>query len=305
MAVIGNVNVAMEYSAVVEPNLYPDSTLVPNVTFNPNTIQGAGGRFIPKVANGGIVAPTLPGQDYSFTAAADTLVQIVTNNSLTPSKRIRNAQIASVDYPILEENIANLVSGSIKPSFNASGLACLINEGTVLSDTTALTEATLKSSLISLRKQLRDKGANGNVLIVSTAVYAMILSVAGAEFDNEVKNMINMEGGIGKWLGWVIIESNIFSLATAGKYYDYSGTLRTVDFTDVELIAYDWSKFYVDTLVEMLKAQDATTFNGVEIVSELINGYRVSNTDCVLVKKVAEVVEDPDEPVDPVDLETP
>lgn len=287
MAVIGNVNVAQEYSRLVEPNLYPDSTLVPGVTFNPNTLEGAGGRFIPKVENGGIVDPKAPGQDYDFTNAADSLIQIVANNSITPSKRIRNAQVASVQYPIVEENVSTMISGSVKPSFNAQGLACLINEGTVLADTAEITATNIKSYLINLRKQLRDKGANGNVLIVNTEIYSIILQVAGADFDNEVKNMINMQGGIGKWLGWVIIESNVFSLATQGKYFDYTGTLQTVDFSKVEIIAYDWQKFYVDTLIEMLKVQDATTFNGVEIVSEFINGYRVSNKDCVLVKKTA------------------
>lgn len=287
MAVIGNVNIAQEYSRLVEPNLYPDSTLVPGVTFNPNTLEGAGGRFIPKVENGGIQDPKLPGQDYDFSNASDSLIQIVANNSITPSKRIRNAQVASVQYPIVEENVSTLVSGSVKPSFNAQGIACLVHEGTVLADTDEITATNIKSKLIDLRKQLRDKGANGNVLIVNTEIYAIILQVAGADFDNEVKNMINMQGGIGKWLGWVIIESNIFSMATQGKYYDYTGTLQTVDFTKVEMVAYDWQKFYVDTLIEMLKVQDASTFNGVEIVSEFINGYRVSNKDCVLVKKTA------------------
>lgn len=285
MAVIGNVNIAQEYSRLVEPNLYPDSTLVPGVTFNPNTLEGAGGRFIPKVENGGIQDPKLPGQDYDFSNASDSLIQIVANNSITPSKRIRNAQVASVQYPIVEENVSTLVSGSVKPSFNAQGIACLVHEGTVLADTDEITATNIKQYLINLRKQLRDKGANGNVLIVNTEIYSIILQVAGADFDNEVKNMINMQGGIGKWLGWVIIESNIFSMATQGKYYDYTGTLQTVDFTKVEMVAYDWQKFYVDTLIEMLKVQDATTFNGVEIVSEFINGYRVSNKDCVLVKK--------------------
>lgn len=285
MAVINGVNVAEEYSRLVEPNLYPDSTLVPEVTFNPHTLVGAGGRFIPQVTKGGIIDPQLPGQNYNFSDAGDTLLQIVANNSLTPSVRIRNAQMASVQYPMVEANTAELISGKIKPSFNSQGIACLVNEGTVIADTTAITKDNVKQYLIKLRKQLRDKGANGNVLIVSTEVFSAILEAAGGDFSGDVKNMINSEGSIGRWLGWVIIESNIFSLATQGKYYDYSGALRTVDFSEVEVIAYDWHKFYIDTLVEMLKAQDATDFNGVEIVSELINGYRVADRDCVLVKK--------------------
>ena len=165
----------------------------------------------------------------------------------------------------------------------------------MLSDTTAITATNSKSKLIELRKELRDKGANGNVLIVNTETYSIFLQVAGGDFDNDVKNMVNMQGGIGKWLGWTIIESNIFSLAKTCEYYDYSGTLRTVDISEVAMIAYDWQEFYVDTLIEMLKVQDAPSFNGVEIVSEFINGYRVANPDCVIVKKVvAEPETDPE-----------
>ena len=285
MAVIAGINVSEEYGRVVEPNLYPDSTLVPGVTFNPHTLEGAGGRYIPKVTKGGVVDPKPPGQDYDFSSASDSLIQIVANNTITPSVKIRNAQIASVQYPVVEENLANLISGTIKPSFNAQGVACLVHEGTLLEDVVEITKDNIKQYLIKLRKTLRDKGAFGNVLIVSTEIYAIILEVAGAEFENEVKNMINSEGGIGRWLGWTIIESNVFSMVSQGKYYDYAGTLQTVDFTNVELVAYDWQRFYVDTLIEMIKVQDSTTFNGVEIVTELINGYRVANKDCVLVKK--------------------
>lgn len=287
MAVISGVNIAEEYGRVVEPNLYPDSTLVPGVTFNPQTLEGAGGRYIPKVTKGGIIDPTLPGQDYNFSGASDTLIHIVANNSITPSVRIRNAQIASVKYPVIEENLATLVSGSVKPSFNAQGIACLVNEGTVLTDTAEINATNVRTYLINLRKQLRDKGANGNVLIVSTDVYSVILQVAGADFDNDVKNMVNMTGGIGRWLGWVIIESNVFSMIAEGKYFDYTGSLKTVDFTNIELIAYDWKTFYIDTLIEMLKVQGSMSCNGVEIVSEFINGYRVADKDCVLVKKRA------------------
>lgn len=284
MAFIANVNIAEEYAAIVEPNLYPDSTMVPGVTFNPHTLVGAGGRYVPKVTNGGIIDPTLPGQDYNFSGAADTLIQIVANNSMTPSKKIRNVQANAVKYPIVEANIETLVSGTIRPSFNAQAIAALINEGKDLGDTTAITASNVKQYLIELRKAMRDAGADGNVLIVTTDIYAAILEAAGADFDNEVKNTINMEAGVGRWMGWNIFESNVFKFTNSGKYYDYSGTLRTVDFTKVDCIAYDWKAFYIDTLLEMLKVQDGRTFNGVEIVSEFVNGYRVANQDKVLVK---------------------
>lgn len=284
--VINGVNVAEEYSSLVEPNLYPDSTLVPEVTFNPHTLQGAGGRFIPHVTtDASDITPKLPGQDFEFDTASDELVHIVANNSLTKAVKIYNAQMASVTYPIVEDNASDLVYKKIRPAFNRMGLTCLVHEGTVISDTTAITKDNVKQYLINLRKQLRDKGANGNVLIVNTEVFAAILSAAGGEFDGEVKNMINSTGSVGRWLGWVIIESNIFSQYATGKYYDYSGTLQTESLADVEVIAYDWKHFYIDTLVEMLRPQDARAFNGVEIVSEIINGYRVANKDCVLVKK--------------------
>jgi hypothetical protein len=285
MALIQGTNVAIEYFKSTIANLYPDSTLVPGVTFNPNTIVKAGGRYIPKLTKGSVNSPKLPGQKYDLTGVKDTLVPIMANNSQTPGYEIYEAQMASTSYNVLDEAIKDLTAGKLTPALNLEGISCLVNEGTDMQDTTAITKDNIRDYLITLRKKMRDKGAKGTTLIVNTEVYAAILSVAGKDFDNEIKNQLNLSANIGTWLGWTVVESNVFSFYTEGKYIDYSGTEKTVDLSAIDLIAYDKDIFYIDTLINMMKAQDATTFNGIEVVSEVINGYRVGDAEQVFVKK--------------------
>lgn len=282
--VIQGTNVQTEYYNYAIDNLYPDSTLLPGITFNANTIVKAGARYIPKFNKGTVNAPKLPGQKYDFGTIGDTLVPIVTNNSQTPAYPIYDAQVATVGYDLVGAALKDLVQGNLTPALNIEGLSCLVHEGTDIEDTTAIDETNVRDYLINLRKKMRDRGAKGNILIVNTEIYAAILKVAGKDFDNEMKNRLNLTANIGTWLGWTIVESNIFSMYSEGKYIDYAGVTQTVDFTKIDLIAYDKEIFYIDILINMLKTQQAQTFNGVEIVSEVINGYRVGDSAQVLVK---------------------
>ena len=287
---INNVNIAEEYSSIVCPNLYADGTMQPGVTFNPHTLENAGGRFVPKVTADGVKAPKNQAGDYDVTEAADTLIPILANNYYRPSKKIYGAQINAVGYDIVEENMSALIKGTLRPSYNTSALACLAQEGTDLVDdtTTVLTKDTIGDYLLKLRKQLRDKGATGNVLIVSTDIYVLIQQAAGAEFDSEPKNAIVASGKVGYWKGWFIVESNLFGWTgnNTAKYYDSANELKTVDLSKVEMIAYDWEKFYIDELLEMLDVVDGgNTYNGVQVVTELVCGFKVADPACVLVKK--------------------
>jgi hypothetical protein len=285
MALIRGTNIAEEYWTTTLANLYPDSTLVPGVTFNPKTIYKAGGTYIPRLTKSNVNSPKLPGQDYDFTDVKDSLIAIVTNNSQTPARRLYEAQIETVSYDIINPVVEDLIKGDLVPAMNIEGISCLINEGTDIQDTTVITKDNIRDYLITLRKKMRDKGAKGTTLIVNTEVYAAILSVAGKDFDTDVRNSLNLTANIGTWLGWTIIESNIFSFYTEGKYIDYSGTEKTVDLSAIDLIAYDWNVFFIETLMNYLDTQKGTGFHGVEVVSEVINGYRVGDAEQVFVKK--------------------
>lgn len=283
----GEVHIAQEYSDVIDPNLYADSTMQPYDTFNPHVLQRAGGRFIPRVTGGGAEDPKNTVGAYDYTDASDELIQIVANNFHRPAVRIYNKQIESVSYDIKEENVANLIKGTIRPSFNGEALACLVHEGTALTAdaATVLTKDNIGDYLLTLRKKLRDAGAEGDRLIVSTAIYNVIRQAAPNEFVEDVKNDMTATGKVGYWKGWKIKESNVFTFRGTAKYYDYSGTLQTVDLTKVDLIAYDWEKFYIDVLPNNLDVVDGRpTFPGVAVVSDFAFGYRVANPKCVLVK---------------------
>ena len=281
---------------VVEAGLVSDTIFLPGVTFNPNTIEKNGVRYAVKDVDETIVAPSAAGaNNYSFSNADEALVQIVCNNELLPSTRIYSTQIESVPYDQRVYQFENLIKGKLNPSIEAETLACLLNEGTVLTtgtpaatDTTAITTANVKDYLINLRTKLRKAKvkANGLVLLASPEIFGTIIKTVGADFDSSVKNEIAYTGNIGRWLGFLIVEANLIG-ETALKYVDYSGTLRTVDSSKVDFVVYQWETLYRDTLISKVAMQDATTFNGVEVVSDVVNGVRVGTASKVFIKKNA------------------
>ena len=281
---------------VVEAGLVSDTIFLPGITFNPNTIEKNGVRYAVKDVDETIVAPSAAGaNNYSFSNADEALVQIVCNNELTISTRVYGTQIAGVPYDQKVYQFENLIKGKLNPSIEAETLACLLYEGTVLTsgspaatDTTAITTANVKDYFINLRTKLRKAKvkAQGLVALVSPEVYGTILKVAGADFDSSIKNEIAFSGNIGRWLGFLIVEANLIG-ETALKYVDYSGTLRTVDSSEVDMVVYNFETLYRDTLISKVAMQDATSFNGVEVVSDIVNGVRVGTASKVFIKKNA------------------
>ena len=83
MAVIyNNQYVDEKYASIVEPNLYYDSVLQPNLTFTDKYTTGpAGGLFIHKLGAGSLLAPTTPAGDFSSAVTVDSLIQITLNNA--------------------------------------------------------------------------------------------------------------------------------------------------------------------------------------------------------------------------------
>ena len=285
----GDVQAQEEFGVTIAENLDKESTFVPGISYNEDTIERAGVRYIPSIAGNNPVDPVQAGNNnYDFSNAASSMLQITCNNEYLPSKRIYNVQASSVPYDIVEGNVQSLVKDSISPSKQQSLLACLAYESTTLkkanneTDTTELTVANIKQYLVNLRKALRKAGARtSNQLQVSCDVYGLILQAAGSEFTADIKNQIAYSGNVGQWLGFTIWENAY--IGGTYKYFDYAGNLRTVDTSSIDMIAYDGKTLYCDLKIEKLGVQDATTFNGVEIVSDLVLGAR-NNASRTLVK---------------------
>ena len=114
----------------------------------------------------------------------------------------------------------------------------------------------------------------------------MILKQAGSEFTPNTNEQIALTGRVGQWLGMTFIECAMLA-ETAGKYYDYSGTLKTVDFSKVDYIMYNHRALSIIDSFEAARLRDAENFVGTKAQVEMNVGYRVTNKALVRVRKHA------------------
>lgn len=279
--IINAQNVDERYSPILEPNLFYESIFVPGVTCTDQYQQGpAGGIYVHKLSTSA-VAPGKPGRDFTDEETSDGLIQILLNNNFQKSKKIYNVQAAQVGISLANENLS-LAIQECSEGRQIAGLACLVNEGTATVATAAVTNA--KEDAIDTRAELvKAKGA-ANVVQCSPDYYAKILKIAGSEFTPNTNERIALSGRVGQWLGMTFIECAMLA-ETSGKYYDYSGTLKTVDFSKVDYIMYNHRALSIIDSFEAARLRDAENFVGTKAQVEMNVGYRVTNKALVRVRK--------------------
>lgn len=284
----GNQHVDERYSSIFEPNLFTNAWLVPGVTCTNKYMEGpAGGLYVHKLKDVAAVAPGTPGRDFTHVTTADDLIQIALNNNFQKSRKIYAVQAAAVSAAIANENLATAVQ-EVREGREYSATACLITEGTASANTTALTEENVKAEILKERAALSKAKGKANIILCSPDTYALLLTVAGKEFTPVRNEKIQLEGQIGQWLGFTIIEDNQLASSAAIEYYDYSGTKKTVESTalaTVDFIMYYSEAFSVVDNLNALRIVDGVDFVGAMAQTEVNTGYRVTNGACVRVRK--------------------
>lgn len=282
---VGQINGDERYSAIVEPNLYSNAIFQPGITYTDKyEVADAYAAKVAKVGVGAYADPSTGVGDYSHEDASDELITIPYNNCFKESKKMYNIQMQSVSYNMGEENLAVAIQ-KVRVRKDRSGVACLVQEGTVSGVTGASTATTLKANVLAVKKELMDDDANPTVAICSNEFYTTLLSIAGDEFTSDVKNFVSQEGQVGRWLGILWIPTSILNLASA-KYYDNTGSLKTVSFDKVEFVMYDADAFSILGNVTDNGLYDGhPAFNGVAAQNELYAGFKVTNPKRARVKK--------------------
>lgn len=285
MAVIySGQHVDERYAPIFEPNLYYNSFLVPGATCTNKYTQKAGGIYVHKIKNVDPVTPKTPGNDFTHTNSADDLIQIVLNNNFQKSRKLYEVQMESIDAPVAEENLRTATE-EVREGREISALGALINEGTTSSVKTAITAENVKEIILAERAALSKAKGKANVILASPDVYAAILTGAGKEFVPSRNERIQMSGQVGEWFGFTIFECNALAHGAGATYYDYSGTLRTVDFDGVDFIMYySEALSVVDNLSKYKMEDGGILFNGVAAQVEVNTGFRVTNSALARVK---------------------
>ena len=278
MAILyGNQYVDEKYSTAIEPNLYSDTVLIPGVTFTDKYQVGpTGGIYVHKIDSGEEVEPGTPGRDFNDEAAKDVLIPIVFNNNYQKSRKIYGVQAAAVGFAMAEEYLSDALNMT-KQGRQYSGIACMVNEGTLSADTEAVTEDNAVEKLTALRKQIKDNKGTANFALVSTDIYAKLLNKLG---------LAQVSGELMKRFGLTIIECNSFDKAEA-KYYDKTGALQTVDLTAVDMIVGNYLANSVLDNFNMYRLKDSENFAGTKAQVEYNTAFTINSPVQIVVKKHA------------------
>lgn len=281
MAKYGDQYVDEQYRLAIEPNLYTDEVLIPEVTFSEDIVEGpAGGYYAHKLNDGNEVEPGKPGRDFTDEAAKDDLIQVSYNNNFQKSRKIYGVQAAAVKFNMGEEYLANSLNVT-KQGRRYSALACMVNEGETLDDTEETNASNVVEKIVAIRKAVKDNHGQANFLLVHTKVYAAALQALGLK---NTEDPAITSAQLIKRFGLNIIECNSFD-KDAAKYFDYSGTLKTVDLTKVEMICGYHESFKLEDNFAVYRLVDSENFAGSKAQVEFNTAMRVVNSKQIIVKK--------------------
>lgn len=288
----GNLHVDEKYKPVVLPNLFYRTWMVPGVTFQDVSTDGAGAWFWHKLTSSGAAEPGTPGRDFSDEAAGDTLVQATFNNNFQKSKKIYGVQAAAVAMPVANEHLA-LAINEVAEGKNLSGLACLVTEGTVSATTTAITKSNFDDQVLAERQAVVEAKGTADTVLCSPAFFASMLGWAGAKYipsTNEKLIAAAAGGQVGSYLGMNWIECNGFATKDAVKYYNYAGELKAVEAADmnaVDFIMYDHNALGVGDNFTMARLRDSERFAGTLAQTEDNVAMKVLEPTVVRIRKHA------------------
>lgn len=284
MSVIYNTQYVDEkYLPILEPNLYYNSVLQPGITFTQKYTAQAGGIFIHKLGGGTGVAPTTPGSDFSDAVVADSLIQAVFNNNFKRSRKIYGVTASAVAYDKRAEELAEAIK-EITQGWQSSGVAAMVYEASDYGDTTAITYSNIKSYFIGMRKWLVERKANPTFAIFSPDVFEAFLTFIGTDYTPSMNDSIAGGRRMVDFLGIKVIEANLL-VQTDVTFYDYTGALRHVDLSGVDIIMGDGDAFSAINNFETLRTVDSERFAGALAQVEMNSAFRVTNATRIVVKQ--------------------
>lgn len=285
----GNATVATGMSPIVEAGLYADAFFIDEVTFTSQHNIGSAGQIqVEKYAGGRGVKPGVPGGNFSDRDYTNTVVDINVNNSFRDSVKVPAYFEATMPTGVLM-NKTYEVTQKTGTGRQESALAALVNQGTVSLDTEALTVNNIKSKVIEHRSVLRKKHAKPNIVIASVDTYALALGAAGKDVTPMYNDDVTRQGKIVMWLGMLWIEADLLDGSTSDyTYKNDAGADTVVDTSDVDFIMYDYKAFSLIDRLDALRIKESEQFVGSKVQEEICSGFKVTNANCVLVKKTTE-----------------
>lgn len=286
--VVNNATVATGMSPQVERGLYADAIFIDGVTFTSNYQIGAAGQVqVLQYQGGRGVKPGTPGADFDDRDYENTVININMNNSFKDSAKVPAYFEASMPPAILAGKVVE-VTMKVGTGRQEAALAALVDQGTLSEDTEALTKDNLKNKILEHRSILRKKHAKPGVVLASVDTYSMMLDLAGKEFSPMYNDEVARSGKVGMWMGLMWLEVDLLDGTTSDySYLDEAGQSKVVDTSGVDFIMYDAMAYSLLDRLDALRVIDSENFIGSKVQEEIVSGFKVTNQDCVLIKKKA------------------
>lgn len=298
----GNSFVDERYSSMVEPLLYTDNIFQPGVTYTDKYAEAlnneAGGVGLVKVHKLKMTDTDVQvsgKNDFSNEDVDDELIDIALNNSFMKSIKLYGLVAASVGYAMQMEYYDVLVN-KVRNTWTRAGLACLANEGTVSEAATGtFAKVSLLDDVMQERIKLRHIDGDANVIICSPETFAQMLMESKTGYTPAFNDSQVTASSIARmmyWQGFLWIETSMLEgdNNSALKYVKYSGTanaLQTVDASKIKYILYNPQAFSILDNLDVMRIVDTNAFVGSLAQVALNSGFKVTNSDLVVVRKLA------------------
>lgn len=283
--VVNGATVATAMSPIVEAGLYADEIFIEGKTFTSQyDVDSAGQIQVEKYSPDMEVKAKVPGSNFSDKDYKNTVININTNNAFQYSQKVPAYFEATMPTSV-KMNQTLRTTENVRIGRQKAGLAALVYGGTESTNNTAITVDNFKEEFLKDRKILVDKFAKPNVAITSTEVYNIMLKLAGTEFTPSTNENVVTTGQVGYWMGILWIEAPL--LGGSLSFLNESGVEQSVDTANIDYILYDYKAYSIIDKLTMLRVIDSEEFAGSKIQEEIDTGFKVTNPDCVLVRKNA------------------
>ena len=281
--VVNGATVATAMSPIVEAGLYADEIFIEGKTFTSQyDVDSAGQIQVEKYSPDMEVKAKVPGSNFSDKDYKNTVITINTNNAFQYSQKVPAYFEATMPTSV-KMNQTLRTTENVRIGRQKAGLAALVHGGTASTNNEAITETNFKEEFLKDRKILVDKFAKPNVAITSTEVYNIMLKLAGTEFTPSTNENVVTTGQVGYWMGILWIEAPL--LGGSLSFLNESGVEQSVDTANIDYILYDYKAYSIIDKLTMLRVIDSEDFAGSKIQEEIDTGFKVTNADCVLVRK--------------------
>lgn len=281
--VVNGATVATAMSPIVEAGLYADEIFIEGKTFTSQyDVDSAGQIQVEKYSPDMEVKAKVPGSNFSDKDYKNTVININCNNAFQYSQKVPAYFEATMPTSV-KMNQTLRTTENVRIGRQKAGLAALVQGGTASTNNEAITETNFKEEFLKDRKILVDKFAKPNVAITSTEVYNIMLKLAGTEFTPSTNENVVTTGQVGYWMGILWIEAPL--LGGSLSFLNESGLEQSVDTANIDYVLYDYKAYSIIDKLTMLRVIDSEEFAGSKIQEEIDTGFKVTNADCVLVRK--------------------